>query len=924
MNHRSDRSDIINRVGEMEEDNEGEKGLRGDDLEVKDLELDDELRIQEKKLIADKDCEDPNAKVRVENEDEFSTDSNADTKGEEEERSSTFDDVDLMAHLSHNNSGKGTESKEKSPLIYGQGHPLTSNVPPTPTSTGRSQSNTRGGMNQQKWKRTVPPATPSVSDLGSTSSRGGDSASSRRSASFTPETTFAQKTGRSRVPKRKSKEKIIDHINKTVVKIILKIHPSPNNQTMVMKCFGDLLDILHKKDDAVAIVNHSTNVEMAFNRSQLPGDLDDFKEDWVKFDCNNKVFINKVPAGKTRQIKGSMLIASNWDMKKLIERTELSLSNIGFTLSYKELQYVETKHDLHITGCVNSLYLPAAAAEVKAILREAAFEMSLHPDKYSPIIYGEDRIAEFCLIKEYAENGPWVTRDKDEKVPNWQKMMMSVEYKEEDEEELIKRMDYARNRGMFKKVFGQFTGIFKNPGSSCSLAERKTWGDIISRHGSINLSMGSVLLNGLVDADVRYGLEFLPDEEGNAKPPVRRSVREILMGVKVGGVRLLQVVMATETGIYEAHYPNGKGCIPHQTAAREWGSMTAAHLRYHVQKRGVTEDSAFGLLNAAFSAEAVLQAETATLNSHGKVINQRQRRMESEIAAIDACSWVDSKAGLCKSELVEMMGVQEKESVIDPTSMAAFNFEKYGAHDDMTVNKDKTKVEDASTVSNLREGTSLATNTMYEPDLEDQTTIADGDGGNTVMPELADWEMEGETESTTTAEREEDKIDAQLMTARKEEVRHQEKKGQIIGDIASLKRTESEETLLQAFDTPASATSFTTQCGDDTVTIPLVMAQIEMLRKKLQGMQAKTPPPKAAQPKSAHAARRPKTPPPLTFPFDTDKPGKAATGKKEANTADLASGPPTSNQDEAKKPVANSASKSKSNARVVVPGHQNG
>ena len=79
------------------------------------------------------------------------------------------------------------------------------------------------------------------------------------------------------------------------------------------------------------------------------------------------------------------------------------------------------------------------------ILKEAAVDMSLHLERFSPAIYGEDRIAGFSMIKEYAENGPWVTREPNEKVPSWQKMMMSIEYKEEDEEEIIKRMDHAKN-----------------------------------------------------------------------------------------------------------------------------------------------------------------------------------------------------------------------------------------------------------------------------------------------------------------------------------------------------------------------------------------------------------------------------------------------------------------------------------------------
>ena len=296
------------------------------------------------------------------------------------------------------------------------------------------------------WTRKAIPTTPSVSEMGSVSSKGGGSADSRRSTSFTPETTFPQGTaGRARASKRKTKEKMIEHLHKSVVNFNLKIPLSEDNQLMVMNRFGDLISIVKKKDNSVAIVNHSNEDQKVFTREQLPADLDDFKEEWTFFDCKNSAFINKVSAGKTRQIKGSMMVATMWEIKKLISRTELGTTKIGFTLSYKELQYVNTRHQLHITGCVNSLYLPSATDELHEILKEAAMDMSLHPEQFPPAIFGENRIAEFCMIKEYAENGPWHTREKDEKVPSWQKMMLSVEYKEEDEEELIKRIDYAKN-----------------------------------------------------------------------------------------------------------------------------------------------------------------------------------------------------------------------------------------------------------------------------------------------------------------------------------------------------------------------------------------------------------------------------------------------------------------------------------------------
>ena len=135
---------------------------------------------------------------------------------------------------------------------------------------------------------------------------------------------------------------------------------------------GDLINVLKKKDEHVAIVNQSNEEQKAYTKAQLPAELEDFKDEWASFDCRNKLFLSKIPAGKTRTFKGSMLIASMWETKKLIHKTELSVEKIGFSIQYKVLQYVNTKHNPHIMCCPNSMYLPAVTKQLRAVLKEAA------------------------------------------------------------------------------------------------------------------------------------------------------------------------------------------------------------------------------------------------------------------------------------------------------------------------------------------------------------------------------------------------------------------------------------------------------------------------------------------------------------------------------------------------------------------------
>ena len=80
--------------------------------------------------------------------------------------------------------------------------------------------------------------------------------------------------------------------------------------------------------------------------------------------------------------------------------------------------------------------------------------------------------------------------------------------------------------------------------------------------------MRLVGLSGLVDADVSVLIEFLPDENGDVRPSIRRTVKEVMLGSKINGIRLFQCIMTTESGSWEAYYRNGIGCSNHQTTAR--------------------------------------------------------------------------------------------------------------------------------------------------------------------------------------------------------------------------------------------------------------------------------------------------------------------------------------------------------------------
>ena len=67
-----------------------------------------------------------------------------------------------------------------------------------------------------------------------------------------------------------------------------------------------------------------------------------------------------------------------------------------------------------------------------------------------------------------------------------------------------------------------------------------------------------------------------------------------------------------DDGSWKGFYSNGKGCKRHKSTATRWSGCPAAHLRFHLLKRGVTNDSALNLIRRSFTPQAFRDALQAT------------------------------------------------------------------------------------------------------------------------------------------------------------------------------------------------------------------------------------------------------------------------------------------------------------------------
>ena len=86
----------------------------------------------------------------------------------------------------------------------------------------------------------------------------------------------------------------------------------------------------------------------------------------------------------------------------------------------------------------------------------------------------------------------------------------------------------AAEAELWMKYFGENAWLAENSGENCNTTKKEDYGRMISRHGSINLFLGSVSLSGLVDADALCELDMQANEDGNNRT-IKRTIREIMM-----------------------------------------------------------------------------------------------------------------------------------------------------------------------------------------------------------------------------------------------------------------------------------------------------------------------------------------------------------------------------------------------------------
>jgi hypothetical protein len=113
---------------------------------------------------------------------------------------------------------------------------------------------------------------------------------------------------------------------------------------------------------------------------------------------------------------------------------------------------------------------------------------------------------------------------------------------------------YAKDWKVWHKHWGNSAFMVEIPTKMSPQAEKTRYIQMIQTHGSVQLSMGTALLEGLIDADTTFTLRLLPDADEKARPPTSTSVWEIFSLMEINDKKVWICLSTGSNGMSTSYF----------------------------------------------------------------------------------------------------------------------------------------------------------------------------------------------------------------------------------------------------------------------------------------------------------------------------------------------------------------------------------
>jgi hypothetical protein len=354
---------------------------------------------------------------------------------------------------------------------------------------------------------------------------------------------------------------------------------------------------------------------------------------------------------------------------------------------------------------------------------------------------------------------------------------------------------YTKEWKVWHKHWGNSVFTVETPTEKSSQAEKTRYIQMIQIHGSVQLSMGTALLEGLINADTTFTIRLLSDVNRKARPPTSTSFQEIFSLMEINDKKVWIYLSTGSNGMSTGYFSSVVQEISEHVAA--FIACPGAQVYWWLRRQGcITADVSKLIRHCFFLSQQQKVTESKYLKDLGLAVVDRTDG-DNIIQATNSEGLTDLTLGLLDKERRSLVALQGYDAAAitygnaKEGSVEAHNFFAALSVTSINLAKGKRVQEPQALTPTLVQsvysiGTSKVTKDSEDEsdEEEDDVKVDSGTGKHEIAINRMDILRNDGTHGAML-----------LMTASMEETSEQESKGKggMDKDSASSKKSESTE-----------------------------------------------------------------------------------------------------------------------------------
>ncbi len=159
-------------------------------------------------------------------------------------------------------------------------------------------------------------------------------------------------------------------------------------------------------------------------------------------------------------------------------------------------------------------------------------------------------------MKEFPPGMPWEDAEEKKKKQgsNNARLAYVFQVHQPDYERIRKLCQIAKQRKLWLHHWGNTAFTVPILENDSQQGEKTHYIQMVQTHGSVQLSLGTVSINRVVNAVLHFTLQLTPDVDGNPRAPTTTSLREIFRMMEVGGRKVWICMARGSKGNYIGYF----------------------------------------------------------------------------------------------------------------------------------------------------------------------------------------------------------------------------------------------------------------------------------------------------------------------------------------------------------------------------------